>query len=216
MPFASNPRVIEYRAPVKVLQGFLGENVASRLLAFAAENRTGFKESTVGNHEYSAVDKDRRVSLVLKKLGALEGVIEERARESLPDIFTALRCPAFEPARFEVEMVAHGNGAFFARHQDTFVGQHTGIDRRISMVYYFHAIPKAFSGGHLRLYALTQSGEGDTYVDIEPVNDTAVFFLSWFPHEVLPVACPSGNFMDSRFAINLWIHANRSPRLQES
>ncbi|HUS56353.1 MAG TPA: 2OG-Fe(II) oxygenase, partial [Thermohalobaculum sp.] len=71
--------------------------------------------------------------------------------------------------------------------------------------YYFCATPARFSGGQLRLHSLAASREAGTYVDIEPENDTAVFFPSWFPHEVLPVVCESGQFMDSRFAINCWL-----------
>jgi Rps23 Pro-64 3,4-dihydroxylase Tpa1-like proline 4-hydroxylase len=77
----------------------------------------------------------------------------------------------------------------------------------ISAVYYFHTLPKAFSGGALRLHSLAASGKLGTFVDVEPDCDTLIFFPSWFPHEVLPVHCPSGRFMDSRFAINCWVHA---------
>ena len=118
----------------------------------------------------------------------------------------------FEHARFEIEMAAHGNGAFFTRHRDTFVREKLDTHRVVSMVYYFHSIPKAFSGGHLRFHSLTASGEGGHTLDIESVNVTAVFFLSWFPHEVVPIACPSQRFMNSRFAINCWIHANKTDR----
>ena len=75
-----------------------------------------------------------------------------------------------------------------------------------SAVYYFHRSPKSFSGGALRLYSFEASEERGTFVDIEPTNDTLVFFPSWFPHEVRPVVCPSGRFEDSRFAINCWVH----------
>ena len=77
--------------------------------------------------------------------------------------------------------------------------------RFVSMVYYFCATPARFSGGQLRLHSLAATREPGTYVDIEPVNDSALFFPSWFPHEVLPVVCESGRFMDSRFAINCWL-----------
>jgi Rps23 Pro-64 3,4-dihydroxylase Tpa1-like proline 4-hydroxylase len=101
-----------------------------------------------------------------------------------------------------LELVAHGDGAFFARHFDT-----TAHHRRriISTVYYFHALPKAFSGGVLRLHSMAATGRDGTFIDIPPDYDTLVFFPSMFPHEVLPVKSPSGKFLDSRFAINCWI-----------
>jgi len=71
-------------------------------------------------------------------------------------------------------------------------------------------LPKAFSGGVLRLHSLAASGHQGTFVDIPPDYDTLVFFPSMFPHEVLPVKSPSGKFMDSRFAINCWIYQANS------
>jgi Rps23 Pro-64 3,4-dihydroxylase Tpa1-like proline 4-hydroxylase len=56
------------------------------------------------------------------------------------------------------------------------------------------------------VYSLAGGKVSGAFVDIEPANDTLVFFPSWYPHEVLPVSCPSGRFEDSRFAINCWVH----------
>ncbi len=139
-------------------------------------------------------------------------MVSARVGEALGDSFAALGCASFTPSRFEVEMVAHGDGAFFRRHIDTLTGsadtprESRRGSRVISMVYYFCATPARFSGGQLRLHSLVATGEAGTYVDIEPVNDTALFFPSWFRHEVLPVVCESGRFMDSRFAINCWVY----------
>ena len=84
-----------------------------------------------------------------------------------------------------------------------------GKDRIISAVYYFHCMPKGFSGGDLRLYRLGADplGEGKepgNHVDIEPVRNSMVAFPSWIMHEVRPVSCPSGDFRDYRFAVNCW------------
>jgi Rps23 Pro-64 3,4-dihydroxylase Tpa1-like proline 4-hydroxylase len=95
--------------------------------------------------------------------------------------------------------------AFFTEHCDR--NMQRGSSRLISAVYYFHRHPKSFSGGILRIYPLAGRAKSRAFVEIEPVNDTLVFFPSWFPHEVLPVNCPSGKFEDSRFAINCWVHS---------
>jgi SM-20-related protein len=58
----------------------------------------------------------------------------------------------------------------------------------------------------LRIYPLIGRDKSNAFVEIEPANDRLVFFPSWFPHEVLPVVCPSGRFEDSRFAVNFWIY----------
>jgi Rps23 Pro-64 3,4-dihydroxylase Tpa1-like proline 4-hydroxylase len=70
-----------------------------------------------------------------------------RVRSVLPDVCAALGSRIFAPARFETELVAHGDGAFFARHTDTIVKSKARRSHRmISMVYYFHSAPKAFTG----------------------------------------------------------------------
>jgi Rps23 Pro-64 3,4-dihydroxylase Tpa1-like proline 4-hydroxylase len=117
-------------------------------------------------------------------------------------LLAELKMSASELSRFETELVAHGDGAFYARHIDTQMQaqDRPGI-RVLSGVYYFHRLPKAFSGGALRLY-----GFGAGFVDIEPTHNSLLVFPSWARHEVRPVSCPSGAFMDSRFAINCWVY----------
>jgi Rps23 Pro-64 3,4-dihydroxylase Tpa1-like proline 4-hydroxylase len=66
----------------------------------------------------------------------------------------------------------------------------------------------AFSGGELRIHRLGAK-PGDFGHDIEPRQGRLVVFPSWWPHEVLKVRCPSGNFADSRFSVNCWIHRQR-------
>jgi SM-20-related protein len=143
----------------------------------------------------------------LKALGDLEGELRARVLETLPAMVEQLGASRFEPTRLELEMVAHGDGAFYAKHRDTNISLGPALSNRrvISAVYYFHRIPKSFSGGALRIYPFAGGNEASAFADIEPTDDTLVFFPSWFPHEVLPVVCPSGRFEDSRFAINCWI-----------
>ena len=65
------------------------------------------------------------------------------------------------------------------------------------------------SGGALRLYAFGPGG--DRYEDVVPEHDSLIVFPSWAAHEVLPIACPSGRFADSRFALNCWFLRARAP-----
>jgi Rps23 Pro-64 3,4-dihydroxylase Tpa1-like proline 4-hydroxylase len=137
-------------------------------------------------------------------LGNFKGELKANVIELLPVMFDRLGIKPFAPGEIETSFVAHGDGAFFARHIDT-LRFREGSLRAISAVYYFHALPKAFSGGLLRLYSLAKGGP---HIDISPDYDTIVFFPSFFPHEVLPVKCPSQRFLDSRFAVNFWINRN--------
>jgi hypothetical protein len=45
----------------------------------------------------------------------------------------------------------------------------------------------------------------DAYVDVEPRHNSIIFFPSEYMHEVMPVICPSREFVDSRFTINGWV-----------
>ena len=189
-----------------LVHDWLGQKTVERLLRFAQSNEHRFEDTRVTHEEGERVDRTRRVSRKLLSLGDLKGELRGKLEELLPVMHGTLGNKPFIPSKIEVEMVAHGDRAFFERHIDTVTHlKHEGRGRIISAVYYFHALPKAFLGGVLRLHSLTASGRQGTFIDIAPDYDTLVFFPSFFPHEVLPVKCPRGHFLDSRFAINIWI-----------
>ena len=48
--------------------------------------------------------------------------------------------------------------------------------------------------------------QANSFKKIAPKNNSIIFFLSRYWHEVLPVNCPSKNFADGRFTINGWLH----------
>ena len=190
--------------PHGTIPHWLGAETVEQLLDYALAHQDAFTPSQVGYDAASAVKPEVRRSSWLKSLGNFESLFEARVRSLMPAIFTQLGSPPVSSSSLELELVAHGEGAFFSRHIDTAT---KGISHRVvSCVYYFHAQPKGFSGGQLRLHSIGGKGEPGSYIDVEPTNDTLVFFPSWFPHEVLEVSCPSGRFADSRFAVNCWIY----------
>jgi SM-20-related protein len=189
-----------------LVHDWLGPETVERLLRLAQSNEPRFEDTWV-THAEGEISRTRRVSRRLLSIGDLKNELRAKLEDLLPLMFNRLGNEPFIPSKIEVELVAHGDGAVFERHIDTVTHfDHEGRRRVISAVYYFHALPKAFSGGVLRLHSLAASGQRDTFVDIAPDRDTLVFFPSFFPHEVLPVKCASGQFLDSRFAINFWVH----------
>lgn len=191
--------------PYGLVHNWLGARFVQRLLDYATSTQHQFEDSPIG-YGGTKVDTTHRRSVRQGNLGDLRTDIEKNILSALPGMYEKLGCGKFEPHKLELEMVAHGNGAFFARHVDTFKQRNAKSHRIISAVYYFHAAPKAFTGGVLRLHSLAPSSAKGSFVDIEPNNDTLVFFPAWFPHEVTSVKCLSGRFKDSRFAINCWVH----------
>jgi SM-20-related protein len=140
-------------------------------------------------------------------------VIKQRVLEEVPGLFNTLGLLPFALGEVEIELVAHGHGAFFNNHIDTITGYGRtpeGHDRIISLVYYFFREPQAFTGGDLRLTPLPFMGGGmHRSIDLPVMQDRAIAFPSWLPHEVLPVVCPSVDFQDYRFAVNCWVLRKR-------
>jgi Rps23 Pro-64 3,4-dihydroxylase Tpa1-like proline 4-hydroxylase len=190
--------------PYALICGWLGKQRVEQLLLFAQSNERRFEDTETMHGEEGRLERTRRVSKRIS-LGDLKAELSANVVDLLPVVFERLGIKPFIPSKIEVELVAHGDGAFFLRHIDTLTHRE-GRRRIISAVYYFHALPKAFSGGALRLYSPAASGQQSNFVDIAPDYDTLIFFPSFFPHEVLPVKCASRHFLDSRFAINFWIH----------
>lgn len=128
---------------------------------------------------------------------------------TLPSVLTQLNLSPFTVSQVEMQLTAHNDGCFYKIHNDS--GSPETNTRIISYVYYFYKEPKNFSGGNLRLYATEwQNGyalnEGE-FIDIEPHNNSIVFFDSRCKHEVMPVSCPSRRFEDGRFTLNGWFRA---------
>ena len=190
--------------PHSVRRDFLPADMVAELFAYAQANEERFVVSGVGVGPKRRVNPALRVSRLLRDLGPLGEALRDRFRPLAPLLVSELKMSPFEPGKIEVELAAHGDGAFYKRHLDTPRGADQRHRRRVlSGVYYFHAQPKGFSGGALRLHDLFEDG---VHLDIEPENNLCIFFPSWMPHEVRPVACPSNAFIDHRFAINCWFH----------
>jgi len=184
------------------IPGWLGTNPANDLLTYAVTHPDLFEEAGVG-YGKSVIDHAIRISRRTRELGPYEEILRLRALDIKPALEKGLGIAGFEAKEVEMEFVAHGDGAHFKTHVDIATGKsQPGKKRLITMVYYLFRQPKAFSGGELRLYSL----QGKEYRDIVPEHDLLVAFPAFAPHSVEPVSCPSGDFADSRFAVNIWIH----------
>lgn len=192
--------------PVYLADDFLGPALHQRLLGWTLANKARFTPATVVRGLAEDVARESRSNLKLGDLGPVDDDLRAALNAALPAIARALGCAA--PARpvLELELSAYGAGDFYHEHIDTVardspVGD--GSTRLISAVYYFHARPRAFEGGALRLLPW-EPGADSSHRDIDPVDNRLVAFLSWTRHAVLPVHCEGDHFADRRFAVNCW------------
>src|SRR5690242_14439186 len=134
------------------ITNWLGPEMVARLLDFAQSQRDSFRASWVSRGHDDRIDLNIRRSQKITISGELRAELQSRAHGSLPEMCRQVGSGRFEPSDFELQMVAHGDGAFFTEHYDRNMSKPGG--RVISAVYYFHRAPKSFSGGVLRIYPL--------------------------------------------------------------
>ncbi|MEP0760961.1 2OG-Fe(II) oxygenase [Trichocoleus sp. DQ-A2] len=145
--------------------------------------------------------------MVLYYFPEFSELVVNRIKAILPNVFRKLGIPSFKVSDIESQLTSHNDGNYFKIHNDN--GSPETITRELTYVYYFYREPKPFSGGELLIYDSKVENnfyvQSDSFKTVEPKNNSIVFFLSRYLHEVLPVVCPSKAFADSRFTINGWV-----------
>jgi SM-20-related protein len=193
-----------------ILDEFLTPAELNALSQYVLEHEMQFEVSEViaPGVTGGAVDYDHRRSRVLMNLDGHEKVITDRVLTCLPRVLKKWGRDPFAISRLETQTTASNHGDFFHCHVDN--GAEAVAAREITFVYFFHREPKQFSGGELRIYDSRR--ENDNYVPtasyrtIVPEQNQLVLFASELSHEITPVDCPSGQFADSRFTVNGWVH----------
>ncbi len=189
--------------PCMHVENFLSDELSQQIFDYAVTNENKYTPAQVGKE--GKINEKMRISKVLRDLGPFDTILHEKIHGFYPEMLKGLKMADFKRReKLELEIAAHGDGAFFKPHIDMRLGE-TG-DRVLSAVYYMHSIPKVFSGGGLRIFPLEIMPGDDKPVVIEPKHNSLLVFQSYVHHEVLPVICPGAAFKDYRFAINCWIH----------
>ncbi len=184
------------------LDNFLSASEQKRLVEFVVEKETEFVPTST-----STGAADYRRSWVLHSFPEFSELLVSRIRAIFPDVCSKLALQPFEISQIEAQLTAHNDGNYYKIHNDS--GSQDTATRILTYVYYFNREPKAYSGGELVIYDSKVENnfyvKADSFKTIEPRNNSIVFFLSRYMHEVLPVSCPSKAFADSRFTINGWV-----------
>lgn len=198
------------------IDDFLDPDAHARLLAYALRREADFARSGVLDPDGVAkVDETFRRSVTLFDLAEVRHLFEERLRRLLPHVRQELGLPWFPVGRMEAQISVHRQGDFFGRHVDN--GGATVRGRSLTCVYYFHAQPKRYAGGDLKIYERHVRGQriepGPGHEVIRPENNTAVFFASDTPHEVDAIRQESAAFGDSRFSLTVWFWLGTPPQV---
>jgi Rps23 Pro-64 3,4-dihydroxylase Tpa1-like proline 4-hydroxylase len=199
-PPSSSPQVLTSK--YAQLDNFLSASEHQKLLKYVNRQRSNFVPTTT-----STGATNYRESVVLHSFPEFSELLAQKIRAALPDVLKQLELPAFSITQVEAQLTAHNDGNFYKVHNDN--GSPETATRELTYVYYFYKTPKPFTGGELILYDSRIENnyyvQADSWQTVEPRDNSIVFFLSRYMHEVLPVHCPSKNFSDSRFTINGWI-----------
>lgn len=202
-PEATQPQVTDILESHYVqIDHFLTPEEQQRLLDYVLQQESAFVPTTT-----STGDVDYRRSMILYSFPEFSQLMVNRIQAILPDVFRKLQLPSFPSAEIEAQLTSHNDGNYYKIHNDN--GSPDTANREFTYVYYFYREPKAFSGGELVIYDSKVENnfyvQADSYKLVEPRNNSIVFFLSRYLHEVLPVSCPTQAFADSRFTINGWV-----------
>jgi SM-20-related protein len=185
------------------MKNFLSNDEYRELMEYVIRREADF------SHTITEINKHPgyRKSKAIYEFPAFSDMIIERVRACVPDVIQQLGEDAFEIDRLECQLTAHNENDYYKIHNDN--GSDKTASRELTYVYYFHREPKAFSGGELKLYDSRIENnyyvEAESYKIVEPINNSMVFFLARYMHEVMPVSCPSKQFADGRFTINGWV-----------
>ncbi|NEP46595.1 MAG: proline hydroxylase, partial [Okeania sp. SIO2H7] len=184
------------------LTNFLDSTLHQQILDYAVRQEPAFVGSST-----STGDLDYRQSSVLHHFPEFADIMRGEIHRAFSDVIAALKINPFNITQVEAQLTAHNDGHYYKVHNDN--GSEDTATRVLTYVYYFYQDPKPFAGGALRIYdSRIQNNyyvQADSFQDVTPLNNSIVFFPSYYMHEVLPIVCPSRQFSDSRFTINGWV-----------
>lgn len=184
-----------------VFNDFLSADVNAELYTHALNQKAEFEHTqTAGADGKGVVNEKWRHSnsLMPKFFKDHYKILGKKVKQELPGVIEKLGLEPFELGHIEMHLTSHNHGEFYKPHIDN--GNGTLKNRVITFVYYFHSIPREFTGGQL----LFLHNKPKPLI-VEPHNNSIVFFNSSLMHAVHPVNCPSGLFEHGRFTLNGWV-----------
>ncbi|CAB4602447.1 unannotated protein [freshwater metagenome] len=175
-----------------------------------ADRDSLFEAIVESEADYVSNAMDGRRALVLYPAPA---IAELFAGEILQVAASLVEPLGFDPADLvaptarDLAVTASGHGDFFGPHRDDIgpSGTPETRARRVSLAFHLNSVPKRFEGGELRLYDYRvfngESVPANTFVALEPEDNTLIAFLSGTRHDVASVRFEDNAFAGRRFSI---------------
>jgi Rps23 Pro-64 3,4-dihydroxylase Tpa1-like proline 4-hydroxylase len=196
-------------APFLCLYDFLAPEELRNARALIASRREKLRRARIGSDRSLRVDLDVRSAYSAGAGSELTALLARRVfAATAENILDRLGLGAISENQAEVEtaLVGYAAGDKYSRHKDC----DGSPQRLLTLVWYIHDEPKAFTGGDLLLYDDAAPDGSDTavwFTRIVPVRNMALLFPSNRWHEVTPVLSSPDDVMAGRLAINLWFAA---------
>jgi hypothetical protein len=189
-------------APFVLFKNFLPPECHDALLPFALSVREQFVSARAGTLRPKAGARE-----TLEFCGEWFGVklFHDAISKVLPSVLPRLQVQPFAIDVLDVQLRAYLDGHFYKAHMDAPANSPIVNRRVLNYVYYFHRLPKPYSGGELLVFDTDVEADKFTksrFTRVVPEDNSIIFFVPNFYHCVLPVRCPSKDFSDSRFVIN--------------
>ena len=188
---------------VKIAQ-FLPRHERDALYAAVCANQVAFQRPgnsgpDAGGSFYLSLESDECDRPGVAPVRAASELLLTRILGILPSLFTALTIEPVAVSEMPLTLVNGLDGHCGLPHADSIDGRY-----RISLLYYFHRVPKAFRGGDLEFYdANPTSSEGyddQAAARIDQEDNLLIAFPSRTFHGITEVRCDSDDFADGRFA----------------
>jgi predicted 2-oxoglutarate/Fe(II)-dependent dioxygenase YbiX len=204
-------------APFFCLYDLLPCKDLSSARAAIASKREKLREAKVGDH--GLVDFDVRAAHSAGAGADLRALLLPRifAAIAAENVLERLGLGAISQKQVEVGLAAYAGGGKYVPHRDGGIGD-SHHWRRLTLVWYIHDEPKAFTGGDLLLHDDADPDGARTafwFTRIMPVRNMALLFPSNRVHEVTSVLLAPDDILAGRVAVNVWFasaeHAEDRP-----
>ena len=205
------------RAEVVVIPGFLDEAAHGQVRRFADDKEAALKPTAIFAENLDAAAKASYRSSLSTSAESLRAFMLPRLLQRAEEICARLRFEEFVVDDVEIQYTVSVDGDHYGMHTDSSRSAASGAlkSRLLTFVYYFHAMPKAFTGGELRVhdtaYIRDTPMAAGSFAEIVPQPNTAVFFDAALLHEVLTVQPLEGRLTaeSGRRTLNGWLHGRR-------